>query len=102
MIFGCFCVVGLCIALELGGLQWRRYFEPKHESVNRQVFKETRSFNEGKRQELVKYRLEYLRSEGKERKAVASTIRMAFADYDDTKLSPELRAFLQKIMRGQD
>ncbi len=92
-------MIGLAFVLELGGLKWDAYFAPKHEAVRRQVFKETRSFNEAKLQELSKYRLEYLRSKDEiEKKAIASTIRHTFADYDRTKLPEELQSFLSSFM----
>lgn len=88
--------------LEWAGLKWKGYFAPKHEAVRREVFLETRSYNEGKVQELVKYRLEYMRSKTENDKAaIASAIRMGFAQYDESKLSPELRGFLRKIKLGQ-
>lgn len=94
------CIV-LAFALELGGLEWKKFFGPKHEAVRREVFKQTRSYNEGKEQELIKYRLEYLRAEtDAEKTAIASTIRHAFADYDENLLSEELRRFLHDIKYG--
>lgn len=94
-------VIALAFALELGGLQWKRFFAPKHEAVRREVFKETRSYNEAKLQELTKYRLEYLRAKDPiEKAALASTIRHAFAEYDESKLPVELKNFLKKIKYG--
>lgn len=94
-------VIALAFALELGGLQWKSFFGPRYEAVRREVFKQTRSYNEGKEQELLKYRLEYMRAEGSDRDAIASTIRLAFADYDETLLTGELRNFLREIKYGQ-
>ena len=95
-------VIVLAFALELGGLQWKSYFAPKHAAVEREVFKETRSFNEAKLQELAKYRLEYLRTDDTvEKSALSSTIRLTFADYDESKLPEELRSFLKEIKYGE-
>jgi hypothetical protein len=92
-------LIGLAFVLELGGLQWKRFFAPKHEDVRRDVFKRTRSYNEAKEQELLKYRLEYIRAKDPvEKEAIASTVRMAFSDYDESLLdSEELRRFLKEI-----
>ena len=91
-------IVALAFGLELGGLQWDRFFAPRHANVEREVFTETRSFNEAKMQELVKYRLEYLRADDPDDKeAIASTIRMTFASYDKAKLPIELQVFLDQI-----
>lgn len=104
--WGGLCLLGLVVflvvafTLELGGLQWKAFFGPKHEAVRREVFKQTRSYNEGKEQELLKYRLEYMRADEDGKRALASTIRHAFADYDETLLSEELRSFLRDIKYG--
>ena len=88
--------------LEMFGLKWEGYFAPKHEAIRRKVFKETRSYNEAKLQDLAKYRLEYLRAKDKEDKeAIASTIRMMFAEYDENKLPYELKEFLKQIKYGE-
>ena len=92
-------ILVLAFGLETLSLKWKSYFNPKHEEVRRKVFKATRSFNEGKVQELSKYRLEYLRSQSEdEKEAIASTIRMTFADYDITKLNSTLQRFLRQIL----
>ena len=98
-------MIALFIALAFGGewfsLKWKSYFAPKHENVRRKVFKETRSYNEAKLQDLTKYRLEYMRAETPEEKAVlASTIRHMFAEYDENRLPLELSQFLRTIKYG--
>ena len=91
-------VVALAFVLELGGLQWKRFFAPKHEAVRREVFEETRSYNEAKMQQLAKYKLEYERSaDVGEKEAIASTIRTMFANYDDTRMPHDLAKFLRNI-----
>ena len=94
-------LIGLAFVCELGGLKWSEYFGPKREDVRRKTFQRTRSYNEAKEQELLKYRLEYLRAaDPKDKEAIAGTIRMAFADYDESLLQPELKAFLKTIKNG--
>jgi len=110
--FGWFMLVIVMIAvilagafgLEWAGIKWAGFFGPKREAVRREVFKQTRSYNEGKEQQLIKYRLEYLRaSDEGEKEAIASTIRLAFADYDETLLdSEELRVFLKEMKYGKE
>jgi len=97
------CLGSIAFGLEWAGLEWEGYFAPKHEAVRREVFKETRSYVEAKEQELLKYRLEYLRSKDKvEKEALASTIRHAFAEFDGNKLSsPELQEFLRDMKFGR-
>lgn len=91
-------LVALAFAFGIGGLEWARYFGPRREAVRRDVFKETRSYNEGKEQELIKLRLEYLRASADDKPVIASTIRLSFADYNEDLLdSAELRQFLRTI-----
>ncbi len=91
-------LIALAFFMEIGGLKWKEYFAPKHEAVRRKVFKETRSFNEAKLQELSRLRFEYIKEKDKTTKeALKFMIRHNFADYDEDKLPQELRDFLHKI-----
>jgi len=94
-----FVIASLAFGLEWAGIKWYGFFGPKREAVRREVFKQTRSYNEGKEQELIKLRLEYLREKDENaKKAIASTIRHSFADYDENLIdSVELREFLRQI-----
>jgi hypothetical protein len=87
--------------IDISGLAWQSFIGPKRENVRREIFEETKSYNEGKEQDLIRYRLQYMKAEGKEKEAIGSTIRMMFADYDENKLSPELRDFLKEIKYGE-
>ena len=101
VLLGIFAVIVLVLGLDLLGLGWLDFIGPKRQDIRREIFEETKSFNEAKEQDLLRYRLQYLRAETKqERDAIASTIRMAFADYDENKLAPELRDFLKSIKYG--
>jgi len=91
-------LIALAFVMELGGLKWKRFFAPKHENVRREVFKETRSYNESKVQDLARYRLQYQQAETAAKKeAIASTIRIMFADYNANDMPPELYSFLKKV-----
>jgi len=92
-------MASLAFGMEWAGIKWKGFFGPKHEAVRREIYKQTRSYNEAKEQELLKYRLEYLREKDPAaKKAIANTIRMAFADYDENLLdSTELRSFLRSM-----
>ena len=94
-------LIGLSMLIDyVLGLQWYSFIAPKKENVRREVFENTKSYNEGKKQDLIKYRLEYLRAEDKDKSAIASTIRLMFADYDLDYLQPELQDFLKRILYG--
>ena len=94
-------IILLFFIIDLSGLMWTSFIGPKRENIRREIFEETKSYNEGKEQDLIRYRLQYIQAEGKEKEAIGSAIRMMFADYDENKLSPELRDFLKKIKYGE-
>jgi len=90
-------VFSLMFGLTWLGIEWRGFFGPKRAAVERQIFQETRSYNQGMTQQLSRYRLEYMRATSNdERDAIASTVRVMFSEYDDSELDPELRSFLRE------
>jgi hypothetical protein len=101
-------LIGFAVLLTLFALGWviqgndffmYQFFAPKYENVRREVFENTQSYVESKRQDLVKYRLEYMRAKTDEEKAALKfTIVQEFANFDEVKLtSPELRDFLRQM-----
>jgi hypothetical protein len=91
-------LVVLVFGLELGGLQWDKFFKPRHSAVERETFKQGRPFQQGKKQQIIKYRMEFLRSNDElNKRAIASTIRMTTADYNIDELEPELRQFVVQM-----
>jgi len=90
--------IGLVLLLDYSSLLWEGFISPKRQAVRRKVFLETRSYNEAKLQELIKYRHEYMTAESdQDKKALAFTIRHTFAEYDENKLPSELKQFLSEI-----
>ena len=91
----------LAFGLEMLGLQWTKFFKPKYQNVEREVFEETKSYVHGKIQDLAKYYAEYEKSESEESKTVIQNIiKSQFAEFDETNIrNLKLRSFL-KQMRG--
>jgi len=91
----------LMFVLNLGGLGWKRFFDPKYESVKRQVFEETKSYVHGKNEDLAKYFDEYQMAKTPEDKAIIQElVKVRFAEFDTDKVNvPRLRQFLVS-MRG--
>ena len=77
-----------------------KYFAPKYEQVRRETFENTQSYVEGKRQDLVRYRLEYLREKDPvAKKAIKETIVQSFTNFDENKIiDADLRTFLHDMM----
>jgi hypothetical protein len=90
--------IGLLLVLDYSGLLWSGVILKKREQIRRKIFEETKSYNEGKEQDLLRWMQEYkLAKTYEEKEAIAFTIRHSFADYDENKLAIELRDFLKKI-----
>ena len=99
---GLVALVALAFVLELGGLQWERFFAPRYEAVRREVFTNTRSFNEAKLQDLVRYRLQYQQAKTRDDKAaIAAAVRIAYAEYEASRLPVELAGFLRTCKYGE-
>lgn len=94
--------LSLMFGLTWLGIEWRGFFGPKRAEVERKIFRETRSYDEGMIQQLSRFRLQYVRSkDDEERAAILSTVRTMFAEYDADKLpSVDLSNFLRKA-RGE-
>ena len=62
-------------------LGWYKFFAPRRENIRREVFESTRSYNQGKIQELAKYKHELMLSQSEASKTVLEgIIRHRFAD----------------------
>ena len=92
-------LIGLGWGLSYNSIWMKRVLGVMHENVNREIFEETKSYNEGKIQQLAKYRLEYLKADSEGKEAIKSTIQTMFADFNKDNLPLELEGFLTQ-MRG--
>ena len=82
-------------------LNMTKFFKPKYENVNRQVFENTKSYLHGIQQDLGKYYNEYNKAKTVEDKEVIKeVVKVRFAEVDASNIkSPTLRRFLIS-MRG--
>ena len=98
MIGGLIAVLGLLFILNYTGLITYQFFAPKYENVRRKTFENTKSYVEGKRQEITKYRLEYIREKDPAAKeAIKETILKSFANFDINKLEPDQQTFYYSL-----
>lgn len=77
-----------------------KFWGVRKENARREVFEQTQSYVQGKRQELGKYYHEYQTADSASKKSIEAVIRVQFVNFDDTKLndSPVLQSFLRHIM----
>lgn len=94
--------VVLMFGLELGSIKLGGILKTERANVERQVFKETKSYNEGMANDLANYKLEYELSQDEvERQAIRRHIIDKYSDFDETKLqSYSLKQFLISMRGG--
>ena len=100
--FFLFAIIILIAIVTVGGsfvgLWHYSFFAPRIENVRRNVFEQTQSYTEGKRQELAKYHLEYTRSKDPvEKEAIATMIRSSFANVDFRDMNYQDQQFLNSV-----
>ena len=88
-------LIALLFALNVGGLEWARFFNPKWESVRRQTFEQNKSYVHGSIQDLSKRYREYQEAPEEEKIAIGKLVAIEFAEFDSSLInSPQLRSFL--------
>ena len=91
-------MIGLSFAMGWTDVLYTKTVGKAQENARREVFEQTQSYVEGKRQELTKYRLEYMEAKDEQEKhALKVTILQSFANFDVTKLPPDLQTFLESL-----
>jgi len=74
-----------------------RCFAPKYEQVRRETFEQSKAYNEGMAQELQRMQFEYVQADDEHKAALASIILHRVADYDESRLPPDLHAFVESL-----
>lgn len=89
--------IGVLFGLQYLGLANYKFFAPKYQNAQREVFENTQSFTEGKRQDLIKYYHEWLNSDKDGKSALKELVIDDFANYDINKLTPSEQNMYNKI-----
>ena len=92
-------VIGGLIGLSYGfgwiGVHQTKTIYKAKENAKREVFEQTQSYVEGKRQSALKYYQEYQKSDESQKQGLKSVISQDFANFDEDKyLTGELRNFI--------
>lgn len=74
-----------------------KFFAPKRAAVERQVFEETKSYNDGMAQELSAMEIDYAKADPGQKAALRSVILHRYASYDTDRLPLDLRGFLSTV-----
>jgi hypothetical protein len=100
-------ILGLVVIL---GLSWvvtgndfflYKYFAPKQAAVQRQVFENTPSYNQGMVQELENFHFQYVKADSAQKPALAAIILSRAAAYGVDKLPSDLRVFVSGLKDAQ-
>ncbi len=102
--------IGLALLFTLlsGGLTWivqgndfflYKVFAPAQENVRREVFENTKSYNQGMVQELQNMQFEHVKASDEHKKALASVILQRSADFPEDKMPNDLRVFISDLKR---
>ena len=95
LIIGLFLLIFISNEFEIFGV---RYWGVRKENARREVFEQTQPYVEGKRQELIKLHHEWNNADADGKLAIEATIRMSFANFDESKIEQsELYSFLKSI-----
>jgi hypothetical protein len=93
--------MGLAWAIQGNEFFMLKVFAPKIEQVRRETFEESKAYNDGTAQELRRMQSEYIRATPEQKAALASVILHQVAGYDEGRLSPDLRSFLDSLKSNQ-
>ena len=74
-----------------------QYFAPRQAAVQRKVFEETKSYNQGMIQELQNMQFQYVQAKPEQQAILAGIILHRTADYDLANLPPDLRSFVLSL-----
>ena len=74
-----------------------KYFAPKYENTRREVFENTKSYNQGMIQELENMEFEYIKADSNHQYALASIILHRAADFPQDKLPYDLKVFINGL-----
>lgn len=78
-----------------------KFFAPKREAVAREVFEQTKSYNQGMTQELQNMQFQYEQADKGHQEALRGIILHRAADFPEDKMPPSLRSFIQSLRNQQ-
>lgn len=91
------CCAGVVASMIYFGPTVHEYFGVRYANADREIFKNTVTYNEGVLDDLAKYKFQYDTAEDDvERAAIADLVRSRFANFDKSKIeNKDLKEFLE-------
>jgi len=93
--------IALICGLDYSGLMWESFIGPKREDIRRNIFEQTKSYNQANIQQLIDYRRQYMIASKQDKMIIANTVMHMFADYSPKGLDTELVEFLKLCKYGE-
>jgi hypothetical protein len=81
-------------------LMINKVFAPRQEAVRRQVFEQSKAYNQGMVQELQNMQFEYIKASPEHKAALADLILHRAADYPEENMPADLRQFIHDLKGG--
>ena len=80
-----------------------KFFAPRQEAVRREVFEQSKAYNQGMIQEILAYQAKYVTAAPEQKEALATIILHMTADYnmDDSRVPADLRNFIHELKRSR-
>lgn len=94
-------LLGLAWAIQGTDFFLYRYFAPRQEQARREVFEQSKAYNQGMVQDLQRMMFDYATATPAQQDALGSILLHRVADYDIEKLPPDLRGFILKLRRAR-
>lgn len=96
---GLICILGLTWIFQGNDFFMYKFFGLKYENTRREIFEQSKAYNQGVIQELQNMQFEYIKADEAHKNALASIILHRSADYDVDRLPADLRAFINELKR---
>jgi hypothetical protein len=77
-------------------------FAPRYEAARRDVFEQSKAYNQGMIQELQNMQFQYVQADKEHKAALASIILHRVADYNSEMLPPDLASFISSLRNRQE
>lgn len=98
VIVGVLLIATICLLASTGfDLAYISFWQPKYENVQREVFENTKSYNQGMIQEVQNMQFEYSKATESQKPALRKIILHRVADFDLNKMPYDLQVFIQEL-----
>jgi len=103
VVIGVLLIVGLVFGGGYMGLKYKATFGKANQNIDREIFKEGNTYNEGVLDDLAKYRYDMTFAEDDaEKAAIADLVNSRFANFNEDKIeSDDLKEFLSDCRDGE-